>query len=79
MLTAEELLDYEFLPTRCQLIEIAATLDRYQRAALQEGSAMPAVDPRLQLIADSLAILTKEQPQPNRAEQLLNLFSDLPE
>src|SRR5436190_11062669 len=67
-MTAPELLEREFLETRCKLLEVAAALDRLDRA---EGSV--AGDARREKIQRALDILAKAEP--NRAEQLQLLFS----
>jgi len=67
-LTAPELLEREFLETRCKLLEVAAALDRLDRA---EGSV--ADDARREKLQRALAILAKTDS--NRAEQLQLLFS----
>ena len=61
-------LDREFLGIRCRLIELAATLDRIDRATDSAAS-----DPRLAQIRRSLEILVAGAP--NRAEQVQMLFS----
>ena len=70
MLKAAEVLDHYFLDLRCMLLEIAATLDRHDRAAA-DGD-----DPRLSRLYQSLEILADRATPPNRAERLLHLFSD---
>ena len=73
MLTAAELLEKEFLDTRCMLIELAAGLDRIDRAATRDGK--PLADARLKLIYESLGILA--DPSSNdRSERLLTVFTD---
>ena len=69
-LTARQVLDTYFLETRCKLIEIAANLDRLDRA-----SDLPAIrgDHRLIVIAEALEILATAAP--NRAELLERLYS----
>ena len=75
-MTAKQVLDEYFLDTRCMLLEIAATLDRHDAASARApGEAGPG-DPRLEKVYRSLAILVDENAGPNRAEQLLSLFSD---
>lgn len=74
MLTAKQVLDEYFLDTRCMLLEIAATLDRHEAASARAAGEEP--DPRLGEIHRSLGILADEHAGANRAEQLLNLFSD---
>lgn len=78
MLTANEVLGTCFLETRCQLLEIAATLDRLDRARARGGAVDETLaDPRLAKIYQSLALLTQRETAPDRVERLLNLFSDL--
>jgi hypothetical protein len=72
MLTAGEVLGTYFLDIRCQLLEIGATLDRLDRAASGEVLA----DQRLVKIYQSLQLLADRETTPDRAERLLNLFSD---
>jgi len=76
MLTAEQVLEEYFLENRCMLLEIAAALDRYDAARRREPESAPADDPRLEKIYRSLAILADRSAASNRAEQLLDLFSD---
>jgi hypothetical protein len=78
MLTAEKVLDLYFLDTRCMLIEIAALLDRYDRAVQNESGAMPAGVDRLDRIYQALTLLAERETTANRSERLLNLFSDRP-
>ena len=75
MLSAECVLDEYFLDTRCMLLEIAAMLDRYDASAEREG-AQGNTDPRLAGIREALDMLTVREPQTDRAEKLLRLFSD---
>ena len=74
MQNAAEILDREFLETRCMLVEIAATLDRIDRAAKHGGERMQ--DARLNQIYDSLKLLARPSAKDNRSEQLLMLFGD---
>ena len=72
MLTADQVLNNYFLEARCQLLEVAAMLDRYDRA-----NTSNAVDPdHLQRIYRALEKLADRNVGKNRAEQLLNLFTD---
>ncbi len=77
MLSTGEVLETYFLDTRCMLLEIAATLDRLDHAAEAGSDEMPVGDPRLQKIYQSLVLLAERETTPDRAERLLNLFSDL--
>jgi hypothetical protein len=75
MLTPEKVLDNYYLDTRCMLVEIAATLDRYDRASKQQAGT--GVDDRLDQIYQSLTLLADREATADRSERLLNLFSDL--
>ncbi len=76
MLTAKQVADKYFLETRCMLVEIAATLDRVDRAADRQANGQPFRDERIELIRKSLAFLANTSSGPNRSEQLLMMFSD---
>jgi len=65
---ASEVLDREWLVVRARLIEVAAALDRIDRA---EGSVDE--DSRMKQLGSSLALLAAERD--NRAEQLQMAFS----
>lgn len=66
--SATEILDRHYLEVRARLLEIAATLDRIDRAG-----GLDADDPRRQQIAKGIEILQEAGSQ--RAEQLQLLFS----
>ena len=74
MLKPKEVLDHYYLEARCQLLEIAAMLDRYDRA--RAGDAGSSHDNRVDLMYESLAMLSQRDATTNRSECLLNLFSD---
>ncbi|HID77510.1 MAG TPA: hypothetical protein EYP56_16135 [Planctomycetaceae bacterium] len=74
MLSSEQVLDQYFLETRCRLLEIAATLDRYDEAERRSGSA-PS-DGRLEKIYRSLELLADRHAPPGRTQRILELFSD---
>jgi hypothetical protein len=74
MLSPDEVLDQYYLDARCQLLEIAAMLDRYD-AGRQTADA-PAEDKRLDQIYESLTLLAQRKVTTERSERLLNLFSD---
>ena len=76
MLTAGEVLGTYFLETRCQLLEIGAMLDRLDRASSGGTPGDPSADQRLVKIYQSLQLLAERKTTPDRAERLLNLFSD---
>jgi len=65
---AAETLDGEFLTIRAKLIEVAACLDRIDRAG---GSVTE--DPRAKQIRQSLDVLSS--PGPDRVEQIQIVFS----
>lgn len=66
-MTRREVLDLYFMDARCKLIDLAAFLDRVDRA---EGDA----DFRLAAFKSALAELGQDQPQ--RARQVLLSLSD---
>jgi hypothetical protein len=76
MLTAKQVVDKYFLETRCMLVEIAATLDRLDRAAERQTNGQPYQDDRVELIRKSLAFLADKKSGPHRSEKLLLMFSD---
>jgi hypothetical protein len=67
-LTAAKVLDREFLEIRWELIDLAASLDRIQRAPGPLSD-----DPRMDKITQALGILAAHAPA--RAEQIEILFS----
>lgn len=67
--SAVETLDRDFLTLRSRLLDVAAALDRLDRA---EGSI--ADDPRMRKIADAIEVLAS--PDENRTEQIQMIFSD---
>ncbi len=67
-LAAAEVLDREFNSVRARLIDVAAALDRIDRA---EGDV--SADPRFQTVRQAIQALTEDAP--GRAEQLQLLFS----
>lgn len=69
-MTAVQVLDRHFLEVRGRLLEIAATLDRMDRAG---NPASVADDARRQKLQKAFAILASSES--NRAEQLQMLFS----
>lgn len=78
MLTPGEVLDQAFLDVRSMLLEIAATLDRYEDAVRrQQGINGPTdrPDERLEMIFQAIAILGQKLPERYRTEQILELFS----
>ncbi len=76
MLSPQQVLDKDFLDVRCMLLEIAATLDRYDEAVDHVDRPPLDSDPRLEKLDRALAILAQPQAVLGRAETLLRLFSD---
>ena len=70
--SSPELLDMFFLDSRCALLEIAAALDRIERA---EGADEAFKDIRLRRLLRALRLV--QNGKGNRVEQCLILFSDL--
>jgi len=67
-LDAPEVLNREFLEIRARILQIAASLDRLDRAAGDAGD-----DPRIDRLQKALAVLSGEGP--DRAEQIQMTFS----
>jgi hypothetical protein len=67
-LSASKVLDREYLTMRCKVIDLAAALDRIDRAA---GDV--ADNPRIALIRRSLDILGGDAP--DRTERIQQVFS----
>ena len=72
-MSAREVLDREFLEIRAELLRIAASLDRIDRAAEAGTDASVAVDPRIEQLLAAIKIL--QSPERDRAEKLQMLFS----
>ena len=73
MQTADEILDGQYLAVRAKLLEVAATLDRIDRAADSDAPLSNDCEPRRQQLDDAIRILLSEGP--DRAERLQLLFS----
>ena len=67
---ALQVLDRDFLEIRCKILEIAADLDRIDRAPARPGDHP---DPRLGHIRQALQALL--EPGPDRAETIQLIFS----
>ncbi len=80
MLAPNQVLDKYYLDARCMLIEVAAILDRYERAknsTPENGHAALPEDPRIDQLYQTLKLLSESSNTDDRSEQVLNLFSDL--
>jgi hypothetical protein len=69
--TAGNVLDRHYLELRCEILNLAAALDRIERS---EGFDAVAGDPRLARLAEGLQILSTSGT--DRAERVQRLFSD---
>jgi hypothetical protein len=75
-MSKSEILDREFLQMRAKILDIAAALDRQDRAGEDLGT-----DPRRDLLEQGIKILASDHsvepddPKPSRAEQVQLLFS----
>ena len=69
-MNSQQILDREFLEIRAKILEIAAALDRIERA---EG--VVSHDSRMALIADAINVIGNDQSDPIRAEKIQLLFS----
>ena len=69
-MNSNQILDREFLEIRAKILEVAAALDRLDRA---EGDV--SNDPRMKLIADGIKLIAAAQSDPLRAEKIQLLFS----
>ncbi len=67
-LSAAEVLNREFLEIRCKILEVAAALDRLDRAAGEVAD-----DPRIKRLHEALEILKDDRG--DRAEQVQLVFS----
>jgi len=65
-----EVFEREFLALRGRLLEVAATLDRLDRAGGPPGN-----DPRADQLRRSLEVLASPGPRSDRAEQIQLIFS----
>ena len=69
--TAQQVLDRHYLEIRCDLLDLAAALDRLERS---DGFSQAAQDPRLKLLHEGLRILSSAGD--DRAERIQMLLSD---
>lgn len=75
MLSATEVLNQDYLQSRCLLLELAAALDRLDAARQRDGADTVASDIRLERLYASLTLLADREAPPDRAERMLRLFS----
>lgn len=74
MMTRNLVLDNYYLDCRCMLLELAATLDRYDRAPVPLEDTQLA-DERLLRLAQAIEVLGRPSANPDRAERILKLLS----
>jgi len=67
---ATEVVNHDFLEARCKILEIAAILDRIDRAPARPGEPP---DPRLGQLRQAIEALL--EPGPGRAETVQRIFS----
>ena len=76
-MTTGQVVDVFHLELRCMILEAAAMLDRYDRAAVGEGRT-GMHDDRWERCLHALAQLTQPNRDADRAEQTALIFSDSP-
>jgi len=69
-MNSQQILDREFLVIRAKILEVAAALDRIDRADGDVSS-----DSRMALVADAIDVIHSKQSDPIRAEKIQLLFS----
>ena len=74
MHTPQQVIDSEYLESRCALLEIAAVLDRHDTAMERTGKVAENTG-KLDCLRSALALLSKPDTSTNRTEQLLHLFA----
>ena len=75
MADAKDLLDQQFLEMRWRTLSLAADLDRVQRSAGGAGTLRD--DVRLLKLRRAFEVLMAAETEPNRAEQVQMIFSDM--
>ncbi len=66
----QQVLDRYFLEMRCKVLDVAAALDRLNRAS---GAESPAADRRLTQLDEAIGVLSRTDP--GRAETIQQIFS----
>jgi len=72
-ISRERVIDLYYMEHRAKLLDIAAFLDRLDRAE-PEGDPAEAEDFRVRSLREAIKILSEEEP--GRAKRVLELFSD---
>lgn len=77
MLNPQKILDTYYLEARRDLLEVAATLDRYDEAVKRDGSKAENESKKDSLLKAMEILAQTEHPDANRAEQLLDHFAKI--
>lgn len=75
MMNRNAVLDYYYLDSRCMLLELAAMLDRHDRAPSPPDGAN-AADKRILLLQQAIDVLASPSAEPDRAKRILQMLSD---
>ena len=75
MMNRNLVLERYYLDCRCMLLELAATLDRHDRAPAVSGGGK-AADERLTILQQAIQVLANPSAQPDRAQRILQMLSD---
>ena len=67
MLSPSQVIDEYYLEVRCKVLEIAAILDRYERAVERQPDQAPDKDSRMEKCCEAIAILNNTEEGTNRA------------
>lgn len=70
-MTADQVLDRYFLEMRCKVMDVAAALDRMDRAG---GTSAAGDDARLRNLHEAIRVLLDGEPR--RADRIQMIFSD---
>lgn len=80
MLNSQQVLDRYYPEVRAWLIQIAAVMDRYDRARAAEGEADGGgdggADPRLEHYRAALKVLASDEATADRARQIQMIYSE---
>ncbi len=77
ILTPPQVMNQYYLNARHELLEVAATLDRLDRAAIAHPEWADTGDPRVELIKEAILLLSEYTNMPNRAERMLEIFGKM--
>lgn len=77
ILTPPQVMDHYYLNARHELLEVAATLDRLNRAAAAHPDWADTGDLRVELLREAILLLSEYTDTPDRAARLLEIFGKL--